>query len=92
MTERELFRDFYAIARLMDGERYGDNPFADELEVCAIVAAARAGMSDMAILGVKHSAAMVMEYRQAQIAEPSRNSVALQLTVHTFGRVRRDFA
>lgn len=91
MTEKQLFRRYYRIARLTAGTYYGDNPFAEELEILAIAAAVRAGMDDYSILGIKHSAAIALEEREKPHTEPSRNSVAIQSMMFTFDRVRRSF-
>ena len=90
MTERELFKAFYGLARMNEGQIYGACPLAEEYEVSAISAAVRAGMDDMAIIGIKHSAAIALEASKTNDYLPSRNSVRIQMLVFTFGRVRRN--
>lgn len=92
MTERDLFRCFYAIVRMTEGAEYGSEPFAEEQEVLAVAAAVRAGLDDYSILGMKHAAALALEERRKQRAEPSRRSAAIQSMVFTFGRVTRGCA
>lgn len=89
MTSRELFKAFYGLARMNEGQIYGCCPFADEVEVVTIACAVRGGIDDMAILGIKHSAALALDARSAAKKEPSGRSVYIQTLVHTFGRVRR---
>jgi hypothetical protein len=89
---KRLFRRFYGLARMTRFTEYGECPFADEHEIEAIAAAVRAGISNTTILGLKHAAWLALEERDKPVSEPSRNSVAIQSMVFTFGRVRRTFA
>lgn len=91
MTERDLFRRFYGIARATAGKRYGDEIFSEEQELMTAAEAARQGFSNYQILRARHAAAVTLDERAIQPAEPSRNSVAIQMMVFTFGRVRRSF-
>lgn len=86
MTERELFYGFYSIIRLevQCGSAIDD---WGQLEMAAD--AARAGFSNDQIMKARDNAVWAVHYRKKPNREPSRNSVAIQLFVHTFGRVTR---
>lgn len=92
MTERELFRRFYSIARATAGKQYGDEIFSEEKELMTAAEAARQGFSNYQILRARHAAAVTLDERAVPAREPSRNSVAIQSMMFTFGRVRRSFA
>ena len=89
MTKKKLFKNFYQLERMNQGEYCPFGPFVDEIIVNIIANAVRAGIDDMTILGIKHSATIALEDREKTHAEPSNNSVAIQMLMHTFGRVRR---
>lgn len=86
MTERELFQGFYALARL---DLQTDKPFAHDFRLVLAAEAARAGLSNYQILMARNAALLAIVDRKMSHREPSRNSVAIQLSVHTFGRVTR---
>ncbi|ATG72892.1 hypothetical protein AN401_02650 [Zobellella denitrificans] len=92
MTEHDLFRRFYGIARATAGKRYGDEIFSEEKELMTAAEAARQGFSNYQILRARHAAAITLDERAVPAREPSRHSAAIQLAVHSFGRVRRCFA
>lgn len=81
MTERELFYGFYRLAR-------EESRMIIELEILELaMIASRAGLSDAQIIYAR--AAAIHATRNVQAFEPSRNSVCIQMLMHTFGRVRR---
>lgn len=81
MTERELFYGFYRLAR-------EESRIFIEVQILELaLSASRAGLSDFQIIYAR--AAAIHAARNVQAFEPSRNSVCIQMLVHTFGRVRR---
>ena len=90
MTERELFKKFYGLMRMRDGQIYGTCGLADVSEIEAVVSAALAGMSIVKITLVKASAEAAVELSKRPHSEPSKWSTGIQMLVFTHGRVRRD--
>ncbi|WP_445399916.1 hypothetical protein [Zobellella sp. An-6] len=89
MTERDLFYGFYAIARLDTG---GADPFNEELLIWLTAKAALFGLSNYKIMEVRNAALCAVLNRKQSHHEPSKHSVAIQLSVHTFGRVTKGVA
>lgn len=87
MTERELFNGFYAIARLDTG---AEDPFQEALRTWLTTKAALLGVSNYKIMKARNAALCAVLNRKLKHREPSKHSVAIQLSVHTFGRVRRN--
>lgn len=84
MTSKQLFRSFYRLAR-------NDHSVISELRMLELALnASRAGLSDVQIIYARGAAFYAT--RNVQAFEPSRNSVCVQMLMHTFGRVRRGFA
>ncbi|OXS14904.1 hypothetical protein CGX12_11835 [Zobellella denitrificans] len=88
MTERDLFHGFYRATRL-DMNRAS---FADEERMRLAAEAARAGFSSSQIFKARNAALCSTLNRMQQHHEPSKHSVAIQLAVHTFGRVTKGVA
>lgn len=86
MTDRELFNGFYAIARLDTG---ANDPFQEALRTWLTTRAALLGVSNYRIMKAHNAALCAVLNRKVKRREPSRNSVAIQLYVHTFGRVTK---
>ena len=86
MSPRELFLDFYSVIRL-DVHKGSAIDDYGQMEVAAD--AARAGFTNYQILMARNAALLAIVDRKMTHREPSKNSVAIQLSVHTFGRVTR---
>ncbi|MBU3824164.1 MAG: hypothetical protein H9917_05000 [Candidatus Oceanisphaera merdipullorum] len=95
MTERELFRQFYAVARVNKRDGHGAgvfscSPLAQEGKAQAFTAARASGLDIFAVVAVEEAANTAVSSKCKQNSLPSRNSVRIQMLVFTFGRVRRD--
>lgn len=86
MTDRELFRRFYGITRNV---MQGKPTFADDLRMMLAADAARAGFSNYQILLALNAAISTVIEKRLKHREPSKQSIAIQLTMHTFGRVTK---
>lgn len=86
MTERDLYRRFYRAARVAERARAIDA----ELRHGIIKEAISSGFSRAAALQFRAAALNARINSWLPMREPSKNSVAIQLYVHTFGRVRRN--
>lgn len=93
MTERELFKALHGRARkLLHWHRLGHkHNFTQNMELveCYLTKALESGMGEDRVLEVVKQLGVTFENKKAQLLEPSRNSVRIQMLVHTFGRVRR---
>ncbi|MGR7921907.1 hypothetical protein ACU6RQ_12510 [Zobellella denitrificans] len=85
MTLRELFAAFYRAARL-DAKAGKANPHRREL---IVIIARDWGFTEVQINRCRIAALLAWMNSALPAREPSRNSVAIQLSIHTFGRVTR---
>lgn len=85
MTNRELFRRFYRAARVAERAR----AINAELRHGITKEAISSGFSRAAVLQVRAAALNARINSWLPMREPSKHSVAIQLSVHTFGRVTR---
>lgn len=85
MTERDVFRSFYRVARMEAAQ----NEQAEDERFDAIFCAAQAELGGYNLLRIMRSAQCAVAARSAARREPSRNSVRNQMLVFTFGRLRR---
>ncbi|AEY01498.1 hypothetical protein GU3_08710 [Oceanimonas sp. GK1] len=88
MTNRELFRRFYRAARLDEQTGIADI----ELRHVITEDAVDSGFSPAAVLQCRAAALNARMNTWLPMREPSKQSVAIQLSVHTFGRVTRGLA
>jgi hypothetical protein len=88
MTVRMLFAAFYRAIRL-DAKAGKANPHRRRL---IVIIARDWGFADAQITLCRLAALRAWMNSAVPAREPSRNSVAIQLSVHTFGRVTRGLA
>ncbi|WP_346351018.1 hypothetical protein N2M06_13425 [Oceanimonas sp. AH20CE76] len=86
MTNRELFRRFYRAARLDEQTGIVDTVLHHGI----IEDAVNNGFSPNAVLSVRAAVLVARINAMLPVREPSRQSVAIQTMVFTFGRVRRN--
>lgn len=86
MTNRELFRRFYRLTRISDRIDALQLGWMRHLLTKEAVAE---GMSHFQANKCRVAALCAFLASIQPVREPSRNSVAIQLSVHTFGRVTR---
>lgn len=95
LTSKQLFKNFYRAERLLAESEPGPHKYkcaGGALFIDVVADATCAGQSGSFIGKVASNAAWALELRKRQPLEPSRDSVRIQMLMHTYGRVRSTVA